>query len=62
MEVSQGNSLCSYFKQKCHFFYKIRKRRENGSFAGSWGGVETSGREEVGKGCRGEYGANTEDT
>jgi hypothetical protein len=49
MEMSQGNSLCSYLKQTklsflFFFFYKIREQE------GGTGPTSGSG-EEVGKGC-----------
>jgi hypothetical protein len=50
MEMSQGNSLYSYVKQKCLFFFqKMEKRRANRSCLG----VATSGRgEDIRKGYR----------
>jgi hypothetical protein len=52
MEMLQRNSLCTYVKQKCHFFvYKIGE--QEGGIGPAWGGVGNSGRgEEVGKGHR----------
>jgi hypothetical protein len=51
MEMSQGNSLCSYFKQTkivIFFFYKIRE--QEGETGPVWG-VGISGQvEDVGKG------------
>jgi hypothetical protein len=52
MEMSQGNSLYSYLKQKRHFFFfiKTENRRAEQVLPG---GVGTSGRGEVAeKGCR----------
>jgi hypothetical protein len=52
VEMSQGNSLCSYFKQtKMSFFsfYKIRK--QEGGMCPAWALVAVGG-ENVGKGCR----------
>jgi hypothetical protein len=59
MEVPEENSLCSYLKQKCHFFlllflYKIRGQESGTGPAGGGAGVE--GGERVWKG---EYYTNT---
>jgi hypothetical protein len=37
-EMSQGNSLYSYLKQKCHFFLYIQRRTggQNRSCLGTW--------------------------
>jgi hypothetical protein len=50
MEMSQGNSLCSYLKQtKMSSFQKQRTGRQNRPYLG----VGTSGRgEDIRKGCR----------
>jgi hypothetical protein len=62
MEVSQGNSLCSYLKQtkmSFFFFYKIRELEGSTGSAGGEG-VPVKGREDVGKGCgRVNISANT---
>jgi hypothetical protein len=53
MEMSQGNSVHNYLKQKCRFLFLQNWRTEgqNSSFLGA---VVTSGRGEgVGKGCKG---------
>jgi hypothetical protein len=60
MEVSQGNSLCSYLKQAkmsflFPFLYKLGE--QEGKTSPAWGEVDTSGR-----GMRwgkDEYGTNT---
>jgi hypothetical protein len=57
MEISQGNSLCSYLYlklKKCHFFFFLLENRRTGMQNRSclwWGeGVGTSGRgEKAGK-------------
>jgi hypothetical protein len=60
MKMSQGNSLCSYLKQKCwvFFFYKIEE--QEGRTSPVWGG---SYQWEVGRSGEkvkeGEYVANT---
>jgi hypothetical protein len=49
MEMSQGNSLCSYLKQtKMSFFQKQRTGRQKDPVLG----VGISGRGDIRKGCR----------
>jgi hypothetical protein len=52
MEMSQGNTLCSYRKQKCHFFfYKIGE--QEGRTGSVWGAGTSQGvGQDAGKGCR----------
>jgi hypothetical protein len=54
MEISQGNSLCSYLKQNKNvifFFYIIGE--QEGGIGPVGGGIGTTGSgEDVGKGCR----------
>jgi hypothetical protein len=38
MEMSQGNSLCSYLKQKCYFFFFYKIREQEGRIGPVWGG------------------------
>jgi hypothetical protein len=53
MIMSQGNSLCSYLKQRCLFLFFYKIEEQEGGTGPAWGGVGTSGRgEEVGKRCR----------
>jgi hypothetical protein len=52
MEMSQGNSLCSYLKQTKMSFFFFCKIGEQEGRTGPVCGVGTSGSgEEVGKGC-----------
>jgi hypothetical protein len=63
MEMSQGNYLHRYLKQKYHFFpffYKIRE--QEGRKGPAWGGgqlVVVGGRRMWEKGVGGEYGTNS---
>jgi hypothetical protein len=41
--MSQGNSLCSYFKQNCHFFFFYKTGEQEGRTGPAWG-IGTSGR------------------
>jgi hypothetical protein len=43
MEMSQRNSLCRYFKQKCHLFFSHKIREEEDRTGPVWG-VGTSGK------------------
>jgi hypothetical protein len=54
MVVSQGNSMCRYLNQKCHFFpLSFTKSETSRAEQVLSGGVDTSGRgEEVGKACK----------
>jgi hypothetical protein len=36
MEMLQGNSLYSYFKQKCHFFTKMKSKKVKQVLSGDW--------------------------
>jgi hypothetical protein len=61
MEMSQGNSLHSYLKQKCHFFSFYKIGEQNGGTGPAWGGgwlpwVGAGGGERV---WQGEYSTNT---
>jgi hypothetical protein len=60
MEMSQGNSLCSYHKlKKCHFSFLLQNRRteKNRSCLRVWYQWEEEG---VGERVwKGEYSANT---
>jgi hypothetical protein len=61
MEMSQGNSLCSYLKQTkmpFFFFYKIREwEGRKGPASGSWYQWEGGGGDE--RVWESEHGANT---
>jgi hypothetical protein len=49
MEISQGNSLCSYLKQtKISFFFFYKIREQKGRMGSSWGLVPVLG-EDVGR-------------
>jgi hypothetical protein len=48
METSQGNSLCSYLKQKC-LFRKTEDRKINQVLSGGWPQWEG---EDIRKGCK----------
>jgi hypothetical protein len=53
VEISQGNSLCHYLKQKCHFFsFKkiVKQECEKGPV---WELVAMGGKRRWGKGVRG---------
>jgi hypothetical protein len=58
-EMSQGNTLYSYLKQKyLFFFFFFLNREQEGKTSPVWG-AGTSGREEdIRKGYEGEYGRN----
>jgi hypothetical protein len=43
MEMSQGNSLCSYLKEKCHFFFFYKIGEQEGGTGLDWT-FGTSGR------------------
>jgi hypothetical protein len=52
MEISQGNSLCSYLKQtKMSFFSFTKSENMRTEHVMSGGVAATSGREEMGNGC-----------
>jgi hypothetical protein len=38
MEMPQGNSLCNYLKQKCHFFPYTKIREQEGGTDPAYGG------------------------
>jgi hypothetical protein len=63
MEMSRENSLCSYLKQRCHFFSftKLENRREDQVLLGAGAGTSEKGRrwERL---YDGEHGTNTEYT
>jgi hypothetical protein len=56
MEVPQGNSLCSYLNQKCHFFLLIQTEQVL-LWGRGWYQWERGGGGEMVK--DGEYGENT---
>jgi hypothetical protein len=61
MEMSQGNSLCSHLKHKCHFFSFTKSEKRRAEQVPSGVGVGTGGKgQDVGKRCwEGECGAST---
>jgi hypothetical protein len=61
MEISQGNSLCDYLKQKMpSFFFSFTELENRRAKLVLPGGVGTSGRgERWGKVWDGDYGAST---